>query len=191
MTISNKIYNLRQEHNLSQKEFAEKIGTSQASVNYWENSKRSPKIEQVQKIASVFNIPISSLIDIDNYTKEEAKLLNIDEEKLAKIKFKETAETFEKFCDMYCNLDTQEQTYLARSLEFIFKEISNNQPKNTKKLLSLLDKILFSFANLIILNKKYKKNISNSDMDNYIYYMQSILEIPFKIKDVYHSDTDK
>lgn len=62
MTISEKIYALRIKRGLSQKEFAERVGASQSAVNYWENGKRIPKLIQLQKIASAFDITLDSLM---------------------------------------------------------------------------------------------------------------------------------
>lgn len=63
MTITEKLYKLRNDIGLSQKEFAEKAGVSQSAVNYWENGKRQPKISQLKKLATAFKIPLYMLID--------------------------------------------------------------------------------------------------------------------------------
>lgn len=65
MTIGDKIYKFRNSLHLTQKQFAEKSGFSQSAVNFWENGKRQPKIEQLQKISSAFNVPIGTFIDSD------------------------------------------------------------------------------------------------------------------------------
>lgn len=64
MTIGERIYELRSSLKLSQKEFAEKIGVAQSSVNYWENGNREPKINQLKKIAENFSIPLDYLIGV-------------------------------------------------------------------------------------------------------------------------------
>ncbi len=63
MTISEKIYKLRTELKLSQKDFANMIGTSQSAVNYWENGKRQPKIVHLKKIAQTFHISLTYFLD--------------------------------------------------------------------------------------------------------------------------------
>lgn len=63
MTIGQRIYKLRSSLNLSQKEFADKLGVSQSSVNYWENGNREPKINQLKKLSERFNVPLHSLLD--------------------------------------------------------------------------------------------------------------------------------
>lgn len=64
MTIGEKIFTIMQENNLTQKQFAEKIGASQASVNYWVNGDREPKLAHLRKIADTFNINISELLGL-------------------------------------------------------------------------------------------------------------------------------
>lgn len=65
MTISEKIYKMRVDLGLSQKEFAEKVGTSQSAINFWENGKRQPRMSQIKKIASAFKLPLYALTDDD------------------------------------------------------------------------------------------------------------------------------
>lgn len=66
MTIGEKIYLLRTKNSLTQKQFAQSIGASQSAVNYWENGKRLPRIDQIQKIADFFGITPDSLISEKN-----------------------------------------------------------------------------------------------------------------------------
>ena len=61
MTIAEKLYKLRNDTGLSQKEFADKIGASQSAVNYWENGNRQPRIAQIKKIAKAFDIALHIL----------------------------------------------------------------------------------------------------------------------------------
>lgn len=65
MTIAEKIYKLRNDFGLSQEAFANKVGTSQSAINYWENGKRQPKTAQLKKIAKAFNIALYILLDDD------------------------------------------------------------------------------------------------------------------------------
>lgn len=50
------------ERNLSQKEFAEMLGVSQAAVTNWVKGKNSPDIEVIAKICELLNISITQLI---------------------------------------------------------------------------------------------------------------------------------
>ena len=65
MTINEKIYKMRIDLGLSQKEFAEKVGTSQSAINFWENGKRQPRMSQIKKIASALKLPLYALTDDD------------------------------------------------------------------------------------------------------------------------------
>lgn len=114
MTIGEKIYALRKELGLSQKDFAEKVGTSQSAINYWENGKRQPRLEQIQKIVSALNIPLHEFLDIsqlgdfayaalENNNIELAELLY----KLTDLKFNEKYSKREQI-EIYCSLLTDE-----------------------------------------------------------------------------------
>lgn len=65
MTIGEKIYKFRTSKNLTQKQFAEKIGVAQSAVNFWENGKRQPRLEQLKKITDTFNISMYFFLDDD------------------------------------------------------------------------------------------------------------------------------
>lgn len=66
MTFADKLYRLRKEKGLSQKELAKQAGLSQTSIYYWERGERNPKLEQLQKIANVLNVPVEYLFDTIN-----------------------------------------------------------------------------------------------------------------------------
>lgn len=65
MGFSENLKSIREKRRLSQKKLADLTGVSQASINYWESGARTPKIEQVQKLASVLNIDINKLMGWD------------------------------------------------------------------------------------------------------------------------------
>lgn len=66
MAFPEKLKFLRTKLNLTQTEFADKLGVSQSSVNYWEKGQRIPSIEAAAKIADFFDITIESLLDSDD-----------------------------------------------------------------------------------------------------------------------------
>lgn len=53
---------LRNEKNLSQRELASIIGVGKSTINQYESMERSPKIEQLYKLAKFFNVSVSYLI---------------------------------------------------------------------------------------------------------------------------------
>ena len=92
MTIGNKIFKLRTERNLTQKQLADMCGFSQSALNFWENGKRQPKIGQLYKIADALDIPVADLLEeyyheknsamFDKFVFGEINPENISEEQL-------------------------------------------------------------------------------------------------------------
>lgn len=63
------ILSLLTSNNISQKQFAEMLGVSQAAVTNWVKGKNSPDIELIAKICNIFNVKISELISLpDTHT---------------------------------------------------------------------------------------------------------------------------
>lgn len=71
MTIGEKLYKIRTDLNLTQKQFAKKVGVSQAAITNWEHGRRQPRTEQLKKIAKELQIPVSELVNehtIEHFT---------------------------------------------------------------------------------------------------------------------------
>ncbi len=64
---NNKIAELRKEKNLSQRELAKKINTSQANVSRWENGIIYPSIIECWKLADFFEVSIDVLCGKADY----------------------------------------------------------------------------------------------------------------------------
>ena len=60
--FANKIYTLRTEKGISQKELGEMLGVSNKAVSKWENGESMPKTATLLKIAEMFNLDISELM---------------------------------------------------------------------------------------------------------------------------------
>ena len=71
---------LRKKKGLSQKGLAELLDTSPTNVNYWEKGKTKPKVQMINKIANVLEVPLSALMDVDfdNYETFVKYLKSID-----------------------------------------------------------------------------------------------------------------
>ena len=54
---------LRKEHNLNQKQFADAIGVSYATVHYWEGGKASPNSAYVYVVSKVFDVDANKLFE--------------------------------------------------------------------------------------------------------------------------------
>lgn len=56
---------LRKAHNYTVRDFGSMLGVTHVSVLQWENGKNEPRLGMLRKIARVFNVPISQLIELD------------------------------------------------------------------------------------------------------------------------------
>lgn len=61
-----KLFSLRKNRNLSQAELAEAIGVDQTAVHLWESGKTKPRIENLMKLASYFNVSVDELLATDD-----------------------------------------------------------------------------------------------------------------------------
>lgn len=59
MTKVNRLKELRQTKGLRQSELAQKVGISEQAISFYENGKRNPKIETLQKLADYFGVSVS------------------------------------------------------------------------------------------------------------------------------------
>lgn len=66
MKISDKIYRLRTEHEMTQLRFGEIAGASDKAVSTWERGEKEPRLKSLQKICSYFNIDINEFADETN-----------------------------------------------------------------------------------------------------------------------------
>ncbi len=62
MTIGEKIYNLRNNANISQEELAEKLSVSRQSVSKWEMDQALPQIDKVIMLCNLFSITTDELL---------------------------------------------------------------------------------------------------------------------------------
>ena len=60
--LSNKLYQLRNNANLTQEQFANIVGVSQQSVQKWENGDSVPELSKIIKIAKHFGVSLDALI---------------------------------------------------------------------------------------------------------------------------------
>ena len=67
MTLGENIKNLRKISGLNQKQFAQKMQTTQQRVSEWECDKIEPSLYNVVKMLKIFNVTFEDLIDGVNY----------------------------------------------------------------------------------------------------------------------------
>lgn len=75
MDIGENIKELRNKNNLTQEELATKTGLSKNAIWNYENNKRKPNIEILNKIANALNVTVNDLIG--NEEIEEAKEIDL------------------------------------------------------------------------------------------------------------------
>lgn len=56
--LGEKLKALRKERNLKQDDIGELFGITKASVSNWENGRRSPNIQQLQRLANFYHVPL-------------------------------------------------------------------------------------------------------------------------------------
>ena len=78
--LSNRIYELRMQKGLSQKELGAILGVSNKAVSKWETGTAIPKTETLIKLAEVFEISTEELLNTV-CKGEESQLTNIQDEK--------------------------------------------------------------------------------------------------------------
>ena len=64
--LPNNLYELRRAANLSQEEFAERLGVSRQAVSKWERGEAYPDTENLIAISDIFGISIDELLRADN-----------------------------------------------------------------------------------------------------------------------------
>ncbi|BAH06767.1 helix-turn-helix domain-containing protein [Clostridium kluyveri] len=76
MNVGAKIKEIRESKNLTQKQLAEKIGVTPVTITRYENNKREPSIETLNKIAKALDVTINDLAgEKDTVTKKVLKQL--------------------------------------------------------------------------------------------------------------------
>lgn len=54
---------MRKSHGLNQSQFAKKVGLTQSAISQYEDGKRSPSFEALQKISAGFDAPLDVLLN--------------------------------------------------------------------------------------------------------------------------------
>ena len=70
-----KIRELRKKSNLTQKEFADKLGVTYQAVSKWENGKNMPDITLIKEISNIFKVDIEELLTGKNKRKKKNKFI--------------------------------------------------------------------------------------------------------------------
>lgn len=82
-SFSSRIKELRGSNNLTQTEFAEKIGTTQATLSSYENTNKTPSLDIVKNIAETFSVSIdwilglSDIMDVDDNPQQYSDVIRL------------------------------------------------------------------------------------------------------------------
>lgn len=75
--VGNFIKKLRQDNNLTQAEFASKLGVTYQAVSKWENGKNVPDIATMKEISNLFNVNIDEIISGKKNNKNNKNIIII------------------------------------------------------------------------------------------------------------------
>lgn len=97
MNIGNNIKKFRNKKGLTQKELAKKINVTHITIQNYENNRREPKIETLDKIAVALDIPVTHLLGITETDKNGMTVTYaVPKEMTEKYKSKELSEDEKK-----------------------------------------------------------------------------------------------
>ncbi len=65
-TFGSRLKELRLERGLTQNQLAQKIGSAQSAVYYWEADKQEPSISTLKKICELFEVSADYMLDIED-----------------------------------------------------------------------------------------------------------------------------
>ena len=71
--IGERIKLFREDRNMSQKDFAQKIGVSNSRVSNWEQGINRPDVDLLKKICETLNDSPSELLDVHHDTEEQTE----------------------------------------------------------------------------------------------------------------------
>ena len=75
--LGNKIYELRVDKNLTQEDLGLMLDISDKAISKWENGTSKPSIDNLKKIANIFDISLDDLLMFDSDVKSEKKIVKI------------------------------------------------------------------------------------------------------------------
>ena len=81
---------IRRKKNMTQNELARLVGVSPQTVFRWEQGQRSPRAEELQRLAEVLGTPVAYLMDLETDASEHRKPVDKVEPVQAEINFEPT-----------------------------------------------------------------------------------------------------
>ena len=143
MNIGEKIKRLRQENSLTQEDLAEQLGVSFQAVSRWENNTTYPDITLLPIIATMFDVTIDYLLDLDSYRSQEEinKILEQDDVLFNEGKTKEREKILENVLKRYPNSWDIKERLMGVYFTIAFND-SNNGEEYDQKTIKMATNIL-------------------------------------------------
>ncbi|WP_294404013.1 helix-turn-helix domain-containing protein [uncultured Clostridium sp.] len=147
--VGNNIKKIRKEKNISQKDMAKKLNMPSSTYSNYENNNREPNAATLRRIASILNVDLSDLLNINNSDNDASEKYLSDD-----INTIEVIENLIKLCEFKINFNklSSNDTELESSLKLAIKNntipltyISNgrgNLDLTNAEFLKFTDKIL-------------------------------------------------
>ncbi len=116
--IGKKIKDLLYSKKMSQGDLADKLGITRQSLSIWMTSKRMPKIENLEKIADILEVPLSTLLEeaTESYHGTTDKNLQHKVELL---------EEKNKIFELEISLLKKDNVFLKEEIQFLKDKIKN------------------------------------------------------------------
>ncbi len=121
MSLGERIRELRQKHDFSQQQLAEKIGLAKTIVWKYEKGQAVPSADVVKRIAVLFEVSTDFLIFDES---ERGNSPAISDKRLVK-RFEEVAK-----------MDQEDREFIIKAIDYVVKkngELSKRSPKTTSK----------------------------------------------------------
>ena len=77
MELGNQLQKLREKHDMSQQDLADKLNVSRQAIYKWEHNKGYPDIENLIALSDVFQVTVDEMIRSDDKLREK---INVDED---------------------------------------------------------------------------------------------------------------
>lgn len=131
MNLGENIRNHRRIAKLTQEQLAQKCGLATITIRQYENEKRQPRIETLEKIAKALDIPFSALYDIEDPIQEaafamekfEALALQLDKDvEDGFLLTKSGADSFIAICERYSEMKNFAESILKQIPDENFSE---------------------------------------------------------------------
>lgn len=126
--LSDKIKILREKLGLTQSEIAECLGIDRSTYTYYENGRTIPPWHTLRKIAQVFRVSYSDLLEDENKSIVSDVLISQDDSKGLNIC--DLSKRERKIILSLRTISCENQKFVVESIERIINDFKRDNPKN-------------------------------------------------------------